>query len=98
MPWEEVAFLIRAVEWVAEYGGELLSEYTFIPESGEWKHTRYRYERTLLDVHSLFATKLCHFSLCFYGAFRPTGSNQNQGAGFKMLHSPPRAWPLLLRA
>ena len=65
MQWEEVAFLIRAVEWVAEYGGELLSEYTFIPESGEWKHTRYRYERTLLDVHSLFATKLCHFFLCF---------------------------------
>ncbi|MEC7949657.1 MAG: aminotransferase, partial [Myxococcota bacterium] len=37
-------FLLSAVEFIAEHGWKLLPEYTFEPDTGQWRHARWRRE------------------------------------------------------
>ena len=47
LPQHLFRFVLRAVQWVADHGWRLLSEYMAHASTGEWKHKSLRY-----DLHS----------------------------------------------
>jgi selenocysteine lyase/cysteine desulfurase len=53
---EDVRFLIRALEFIAEKGHLFLQKYVFHIHSGQWRHEDYQEPEIVLDIHRSFHT------------------------------------------